>query len=45
MWHKASAAAAPKVNRIQSGETGKIGRDLDIQVLVGHVESVTIFSY
>ena len=45
MWHKASAAAALKVNRARSDETGKIGRDPDIQVLVGHIESVTVISY
>ena len=42
-WGKCSCS--PKVNRTQSEETGKIGRDPDIQVLVGHIESVTVISY
>ena len=41
MQHKAGAAVTPKVNGIPSDETGKIGRDPDIQVLVGRIESVT----
>ena len=45
MRHKASAAVTPKVNGIQSDETGKIGGDPDIQVLVGRIESVTGLTY